>query len=50
MVMNMTSQSGDTCAPHFWSYGPGNNQYRPPLPPALPLCWLKLFFGNTFNL
>jgi len=50
MVMNMTSQSGDTCAPHFWSYGPGNNQHRPPLPPALPLCWLKLFFGNTFNL
>jgi len=50
MVMNMTSQSGDTCAPHFWSYGPRNNQCRPLLPPALPLCWFKFFFGNTFNL
>jgi len=34
-VMNMASQSGDTCAPPpFWSY---NNQPPPP-PPALPLC------------
>ena len=34
MVMNMASQSGDTCAPPFWPY---NNQ--PPLPPsAPPLC------------
>ncbi|KAL9347369.1 hypothetical protein Peur_058735 [Populus x canadensis] len=34
-VMNMASQSGDTCAPtHFWSY---NNQPPPP-PPAPPLC------------
>jgi len=22
MVMNITSQSGDTCAPPFWLYGP----------------------------
>ena len=34
-VMNMASQSGDTCAPTpFWPY---NNQ-PPPLPPAPPLC------------
>jgi hypothetical protein len=33
MVMNMTGQSGDTCAPPFWSY---NNQ--PPPPPAPSLC------------
>jgi len=34
-VMNMASQSGDTCAPSsFWPY---NNQPLPP-PPALPLC------------
>jgi hypothetical protein len=33
-VMNMASQSGDTCAPtSFWSY---NNQPSPP--PAPPLC------------
>jgi hypothetical protein len=32
MVMNMASQSGDTCAPLFWLY---NNQ---PPPPAPPLC------------
>ena len=35
MVMNMTSQSGDTYAPPFWPYGPWNNQ--PPPPPAPPL-------------
>ena len=35
MVMNMASQSGDTCAPPpFWPY---NNQPPPP-PPAPPLC------------
>ena len=34
MVMNITSQSGDTCAPPFWPYGPGNNQ-PPPLAPPL---------------
>jgi len=37
-VMNMSSQSGDTCAPTpFWSY---NNQPPPPPPPppAPPLC------------
>jgi len=35
MVMNMASQSGDTCAPpSFWLY---NNQPPPP-PPAPPLC------------
>ena len=36
-VMNMTSQSGDTCAPPpFWPY---NNQPPPPPPaPAPPLC------------
>ena len=34
MVMNMASQSGDTCAPPpFWPY---NNQ--PPPPPPPPLC------------
>jgi hypothetical protein len=33
MVMNMASQSGDTCAHPFWLY---NNQ--PPPPPAPPLC------------
>jgi len=34
-VMNMASQSGDTCAPlSFWPY---NNQHPPP-PPAPPLC------------
>jgi len=34
-VMNMASQSGDTCTPpSFWSY---NNQSPPP-PPAPPLC------------
>jgi cell division protein FtsB len=34
-VMNMASQSGDTCAPPpFWLY---NNQPLPP-PPAPPLC------------
>jgi len=34
-VMNMASQSGDTCAPTpFWPY---NNQPRPP-PPASRLC------------
>jgi len=36
MVMNMASQSGDTCAPYFWSY---NNQPPPPPPPLVPpLC------------
>jgi septal ring factor EnvC (AmiA/AmiB activator) len=35
-VMNMASQSGDTCAPpRFWSY---NNQPPPHPPPAPPLC------------
>jgi hypothetical protein len=33
MVMNMTRQSGDTCALSFWSY---NNQ--PPPLPAPSLC------------
>jgi hypothetical protein len=32
LVMNMTSQSGDTCVPPFWPY---NNQ---PPPPASSLC------------
>ena len=33
MVMNMASQSGDTCAPHpFWPYN-----YQPPPPPPPPL-------------
>jgi len=36
MVMNITSQSRDTCAPLFWLYGPGNNQ-PPPHPPTPPL-------------
>jgi len=36
MVMNMTSQSGDTCAPPFWPYGPRNNQPPPPPPPPSP--------------
>jgi len=31
MIMNMASQSGDTCAPHpFWSYN-----HQPPPPPPL---------------
>jgi hypothetical protein len=30
MVMNITSQKDDTCAPPFWSYGPKNNQPPPP--------------------
>jgi hypothetical protein len=35
MVINMASQSGDTCAPPpFWTF---NNQPPPP-PPAPPLC------------
>jgi len=34
IVMNITSQSGDTCAHPFWLY---NNQPPPP-PPAPPLC------------
>jgi hypothetical protein len=38
MVMNMTSQSGDTCVVSFWPYGPGNNQPPPPPPPTPPLC------------
>jgi hypothetical protein len=38
MVMNMTSQSGDTCVTPFWPYGPGNNQSPPPPPPTPPLC------------
>ena len=34
MVMNMASQSGDTCAPHpFWPY---NHQPPPPPPPLAP--------------
>jgi phage shock protein A len=34
-VMNMASQSGDTCAPtSFWPY----NNHPPPPPPAPPLC------------
>jgi hypothetical protein len=34
VVMNMASQSGDTCAPHpFWPY----NHQPPPPPPAPPL-------------
>jgi hypothetical protein len=36
MVMNITSQSGDTCAASFWPYGPGNNQPLPPPPPPTP--------------
>ena len=35
MVMNMTSQSGDTYAPPFWPYGPWNNQPPPPAAPPL---------------
>jgi len=35
MVMNMTSQSGDTCASPFLPY---NNQPPPPPPPTPPLC------------
>jgi len=31
MIMNMASQSGDTCAPHhFWPYN-----HQPPPPPPL---------------
>ena len=38
MIMNMSSHSGDTCAPSFWPYSSGNNQPPPPPPsPALPL-------------
>jgi len=33
MVMNLTSQNGDTCAPSFWLYGSRNNQSPPPPPP-----------------
>jgi hypothetical protein len=34
-VMNIASQSGDTCAPPpFWPY----NNEPPPPPPASPLC------------
>jgi len=37
MVMNMASQSGDTCAPPpFWPYN--NQPPPPPPPPAPPLC------------
>ena len=37
MVMNMASQSGDTCAPSpFWPYN--NQPLPPPPPPAPPLC------------
>jgi hypothetical protein len=36
MVMDIRSQIGDTCAPLFLSFGPGNNQPPPP-PLALPL-------------
>jgi len=36
MVLNMASQSGDTCAP--LSFLPYNNQPPPPPPPAPPLC------------
>jgi cell division protein FtsB len=35
MVMNMTSQSGDTCAPPFLPYGPKNKQPPPPSAPPL---------------
>jgi hypothetical protein len=38
MVMDMQSQSGDTCAPSSWPYGPRNNQPPPPPPLAPPLC------------
>ena len=38
MVMNMTSQSGDTCALFFLPYGTRNNQAPHSPPPALPLC------------
>jgi chromosome segregation ATPase len=35
MVMNMASQSGDTCAPHsFWPYN-----HQPPPPPPAPLLY-----------
>ena len=36
IVMNMASQSGDTCAPPFWPYN--NKSPPPPPPPAPPLC------------
>jgi len=42
MVMNITSQSRDTCAPPFWLYGLRNNQ-SPPAPPALPLLYFNIF-------
>jgi aryl-alcohol dehydrogenase-like predicted oxidoreductase len=36
MVMEIRSRMGDdTCAAHFWSYGPKNNQPPPPLAPPL---------------
>ena len=44
MVMNMTSQSGDTCAPFFVPYGPRNNQPPSPPPPLAP----QLFKFNIF--
>jgi hypothetical protein len=39
MVMNMASQSGDTCAPHpFWPYNyQPPHSLPPPPPPAPPL-------------
>jgi hypothetical protein len=36
MIMDMRSHMGDTCAPLFWSYGPGNDQPPPPPPPPPP--------------
>jgi hypothetical protein len=33
MIMDMRSQMGGTCAPHFWPYGPGNDQLPPPASP-----------------
>jgi len=36
MVMNITSQKDDTCAPPFWPYGLWNNQPPPLSPPPTP--------------
>jgi len=47
MVMNITSQKDDTCAPPFWLYDPGNSQPPPP-PPSL--FKFNICFGNTLNL
>ena len=33
MIMDIRSHMGDTCAPPFWSFSPGNDQPSPPPPP-----------------